>query len=292
MPRQQVSIISRRRTTQRFSELIHNLKFLESLADGSSFTVDAEFTTPLAVLPLAPIIRRKNLQCSAGIDSYLSTISFPNGVIDCSGVCRGTYIPIIHLPLGNINDVDERSSKLNALHEGYLDLLRRNIISDEEFVQFITHGSFGLLIGELIDNILEHSDAQNVYVLSQYWPRNSTCEICIMDDGQGLLGSLAAVGRDVSNSADAITKIVEQCLSAKDEYGDIYRGTGLKMARKAVTCSNLSGEFLIASGDSAYFESFNSGNTLVNLSNYSLSGTMIMLKFKQPSHPLNIYEFA
>lgn len=112
-----------------------------------------------------------------------------------------------------------------------------------------------------------------------------------MDDGQGLLGSLLAAKRDVTSSEDAIKKIIEQGLSAKNEFGDIHRGTGLRMTRKAITSSEIKGEFLIASGDAAYIEKTGE-TTLLNLSNSSLCGTIIMLKFEKPAVFPNIYDYV
>jgi len=113
-----------------------------------------------------------------------------------------------------------------------------------------------------------------------------------MDDGQGLLGSLQAAGRDVVNSEDAIQKIIEQGLSAKDEFGDSKRGTGLRMTRTAITSKVVKGEFLIASGNAAYLETQTSSGIPIDLSMASIHGTVIMLKFQRPRATINIYDYV
>lgn len=285
-----VSIRSQPTTLARFKELGANLEYLSNLPEGGSCTLKIEFATPLSLLPLVSLIHQKKLQCNEGMTSYLHTVHFPDGEQKLEALCRGTYMPIVRLSLQGITDPDERSDKLDALHGGFLAVLRQNI-KNPEFSAMVTSGTFGVLLGELIDNINEHSQAKNVYIFAQYWPTIDTCEVCLMDDGRGLYGSLVAAQREVKDSEDAIRKIVETGLSAKDEFGETHRGTGLRMTRKAITSADIKGEFLIGSGDAAYLET-TSGSTLLKLSRTSLYGTMIMLRFEKPQRFPNIYQYV
>jgi hypothetical protein len=158
-----ISIKSQRSTLMRFKELLRNLEYLESLGEGDTCKLNIEFATPFSLLPLVSLINQKSIFCEESANSYLKTIHFPDGKKELEKICKGTYMPIIRLSLEGISDSDERSMKLNALHEGFLNILKSNI-KDPKFVQRVTKGTFGLLLGELIDNINEHSLAKNIYI--------------------------------------------------------------------------------------------------------------------------------
>ncbi len=280
---------------ERIKELIGNLRYLESTDSGSTIEIQAiEFTTPLTITPVASVINKKELTYNYNGEnaSYLQIIRFPEGIDKLDGLSlQGTYIPIIHLHLKNL-DRNTLSTQLNMLHSKFLELLRLKVIADESFIELITNNTFGFLLGEIMDNIEEHSDAENIYLFAQYWPKNNSCEVCILDDGVGLLGSLKKAGRDVSDSADALKKILEKGLSSKTEYGDIMRGMGIKYTRAAITNKEINGEFFIMSGSAAFLHSAKSGENFINFKEYFWPGTLVMLRLNKPLATFNLYNYV
>jgi hypothetical protein len=290
-----ISIQTQPDTVLRIKELLENLRYLNSLPEGTNVVInEIEFATPLSVIPIASIINQKKLRYNYQGEnaSYLKVIRFPEGINELSGLgFQKTYIPIIHFHLGSLNK-QEISQQLNVLHSKFLNLLRINIIADERFIELITNNTFGFVLGEMIDNIEEHSNAKNMYLFAQYWVKNNSCEVCLLDDGDGLLGSLKNVGRDVNNSYEALRKILETGLSAKTEYGDIKQGTGIKYTRLALTNREINGEFFIMSGNAAFLHSAKNGETFINFKNYFWQGAIVMMKLNKPISTFNLYNYV
>ncbi|MFH1444505.1 MAG: hypothetical protein ABIG34_03890 [Candidatus Peregrinibacteria bacterium] len=276
-------------TMQRLKELANNLRYLSSKERGADVQMQIAFATPLSITPIAAVINDRSLSHAGQFNSYLHTVHFPEGVSECKEV--GTYFPIIHLQMEGLTKAD-MSRKLESLHSTFLDLLNKNIIADRQFLELVTKNTFGFLLGELFDNIEEHSQAKNVYLFAQYWPKTNSCEICLLDDGQGLLGSLRGANRDVSSNEDAMRKILNYRLSAKDEFGDIRRGTGLWNTRLAIINQQLKGEFLILSGDTAFVQSEGQNGQFLKLSETQWNGTIVMMRLVKPVVPFSIYDYV
>jgi hypothetical protein len=285
-------------TVDRIKQLKSNLLYLEQIPFGNEVEINRfEFITPLSITPIAAIINSFNLNINyTGINAqYLKVIHFPEGVSEIERIDNyKSYIPIIRLPLNTIPK-QNRSASLNSLHSKFLDLLKRNVIAEPRFIELISNNTFGFLMGEMLDNIEEHAQADNVYVFAQYWPKNNSCELCIVDDGQGLLGSLVTAGREVSDSMDALQKILNLGLSAKTEYGGIggiKRGMGIKSTRDAITNKELNGEFFVMSGNSAFLHTAVAGETFITLQNYAWKGTIVMMKLNRPDSSFNLYNYV
>jgi hypothetical protein len=281
-------------TTRRLRELMDNLRYLADQNNDSVIKIGKiTFATPLSITPIAAIINKKNLKHSYQEEnvSYLKTIYFPKGVLEIDKIIpRKTYLPIIRLRLENSQEKENITRQLGALHTKYLDLLKINVIADQRFLELITNNTFGLLLGEMFDNIAEHSNAKNVYLFAQYWSKNNACEICILDDGQGLFGSLKNAGRNVENDQDALRKILNTGLSAKTEFGSIKRATGIKNTRAVITNKEINGEFFIMSGNAAFLQSAKR-KTFFSLLNYSWNGTMITMRINRPISQFDMYDY-
>jgi hypothetical protein len=290
-----ISIKSQPDTIKRIKELLENLIYLDSLNEGTNVNISQiEFVTPLSIIPVASAINKKKLiyNYKGENASYLDIIHFPEGTNELLNTgWRKTYIPIIHFELSNLSN-QEKSKLLNELHSKFLNLLRINVIADERFIELITNNTFGFVLGEMIDNIEEHSSATNMYLHSQYWAKSNSCEVCLADDGAGLLGSLKRVGREVNDSMDALRKILETGLSAKTEYGDIKQGTGIKNTRRAITNKEINGEFFIMSGNAAFLHSARIGEIFINFENYYWNGTIVMMKLNKPVSSFNLYNYV
>lgn len=244
-----ISISGNFDTPYRLKELLGNLRFLQAQPPGGSVEIQCEFASPFAVTPLAARINAAHLRCT-GLSSYLQRVHFPAGLDINACSLRSTYLPLLRIQKAAGSDLD---SELLQLHSCLLDLLKSpSTITDPQFLELITENALGYLIGEQVTNVQEHSLASDVYVFAQYWPRSNAIEICILDNGLGFMGSLQRGGRDVKSHQDAMEKVLTRRLSAKNEGGEIYRGTGLWTTRQAILNQEIRGEFLLLSGDTAF----------------------------------------
>lgn len=291
----QITLKSEISTINRLKELINNLLYLDSAEPKTCVHVDKiDFVTPFSITPIASMLNKKELSHDYEGDkkSYLETIYFPDGLDRLEAIpLQKTFLPIIHL---NIEGLDKTtlSERMGLLLTKYMDLVRTKVVADQRFIELITNNTFGFLLGEMLDNIEEHSEARNIYLCAQYWSKINSCEVCILDDGKGLYQSLKDAGRDVKDSQDAIKKILETGLSAKNEFGDIKRGTGIRHTRAAITSRELNGEYLIISGNGAYLHSAKEGEQFIKFSKYYWNGVIIMMKFNKPEVRFNLYDYV
>ncbi len=102
--------------------------------------------------------------------------------------------------------------------------------------------AFRLLVGELVDNIYQHSMCDNAMVMAQKYQGSDELHLCIIDDGITIAGSL----RRASLALDDYEAVVGalQGVSAK-RNGD--RGRGLGSSVRMMT-EGYGGKMLVVSG--------------------------------------------
>ena len=110
--------------------------------------------------------------------------------------------------------------------------------------------TFKLLIGELVDNIYEHSKFTNALIMGQKYQEREFIELTFFDNGITIPGTYKNQGLTFTDN-EALYQAT--CgLSTKGEE----RGRGLRYTIGAVT-QGLAGEILIASGKAAIYKSLN-----------------------------------
>ncbi|MBI4081410.1 MAG: hypothetical protein HY423_02240 [Candidatus Lambdaproteobacteria bacterium] len=286
----------------RISELVTNLTTLESAERRTSVELLTQFVTPLAITPLAhPFCERElNWICDLpSVRAYLETVSFPCGRgIDERRQPGASYFPIVHVSLAGVPP-EEKYRRFEVLHNLYLDLLKNNINdldplknkkTGREFLTLTTASTFGFLLGEIGTNVNEHADASDVYLFAQYWPKVDACELCLVDNGRGLCGSLLAAGRKVTDDLDAIRKVVTDGLSSKYESGQLARGTGIRNTIRLLTNQVVNGEFAIISGKAGYVCSPPGTLTFVEFGSFAWQGTIVHMRLKRPTRQVSIYD--
>ena len=273
----------------RLRELVANLRQMERLQENDALNIESEFITPLSITPMACVAARKSLSTRSD-NTYLDTINFPKGLpMQDMQTWGSTYIPIIHIPLSGLPSNGRREA-IEELQASYTRLLHQNIIADAEFIELLTRTTFGFLLSEMCANINEHSDAGNVFLFGQYWMKLNECEVCLLDDGVGILGSLVRAERDVANSLDALTKVIGEGLSAKDNEGSNQRGTGIRNTINVLTNRVVEGEFSILSGDACYTHSAMQGEQIFHMKDYSWKGTVVTMRLRKPVTHFSIYD--
>jgi hypothetical protein len=257
---------------------------------GNAIFEYCDFVKPISIVPLAAIGYNKSISFK-GIPSYCKIIHFPNGREISDYIESGEPHPsLIRADVAGFDDI-KREKKFTELSDKYASLLRQNIIEDEEFINRIGGNVPYLLITEMIDNINEHANPDHIFLFSQHHSGTNYCEICLVDDGMGIFKSLSNAGRDVLNDLDALQKVILETLSAKDEFGSIKRGTGIRNTISLLSNNELKGFFAIISGKTGYFTDYKSRNQFVNFQNFYWPGTIIDMGFSKPQQNINVYEY-
>ncbi len=141
------------------------------------------------------------------------------------------------------------------------------------------------IIGELTDNIEQHSRYSNAYVLLKYNPKKAQTEIGIFDDGLSIPFVFEKNNILFSKDSEAIKMAIEGKTTKKE---DITRGYGLRTSMKIVKA--LKGEMCIISRRGI----LTIKDSTLNISNFDkgkLKGTLIYAKLKAPTKDLNIYPY-
>lgn len=275
----------------RIKETVENLRYLYSLSQGETAEFDTcQFARPVSIVPLALLGHDKQIRFRK-TPEYLSNIRFPQGQ-EISGYTTtgSTYFPLTRADLKDL-DVNSQEEKLRELSDKYSLLLERNISEDKEFLERIGRNVCALLISEMTDNIDQHAKAENTFIFSQYWPTNGTCEICLADNGIGMYQSLIEAGRTVEDDLDAMQQVINDCLSAKDEFGSQKRGTGIRNTINLLANNELNGFFCIISGRTGYFVDSENNQTFMTLQHINWNGTIVNMGFKKPQTNVDIYEY-
>jgi anti-sigma regulatory factor (Ser/Thr protein kinase) len=200
---------------------------------------------PSSMLPLCNLIKI-NMGSMVVMSPHASVTRYIS-ILMGSGYGTSSYIPITYLPKDKSEVVDVvkqlQTWHNNGIHYGGMD-------------------AFNFLIGELIDNIYQHSEFKNASVMAQRYESKSFAEISIFDDGISIPTCFEKHGLRSTSDAIAIRKAING-LSTKDET----RGFGLNSSINLYV-NGIGGSLLLISRNGAIYKS--SDDYEGNL--YNLSG--------------------
>lgn len=198
-----------------------------------------------------------NHEANLNISSYLNTICFPdtlsqenkNEEIFLKALKKyeaKTYIPIISFKTGPSHEITVvREKILSTVSE-----LMKNQLKFSEKERM----PLAYFLGELTDNINEHSNAKEGYVFAQYYPNSNYLDLCISDFGQGILKSyLNNPNFDPQDEAEAI-QFALSGKSTKDRAE--ARGYGISTTRNMLV-NGLRGKLFLWSGNTTFMQTVN-----------------------------------
>jgi hypothetical protein len=233
---------------------------------------------------------RVNLSELSFIDPMLITLLFNNiekdDYIHPSNAGVDNYIKIMTQNYNNLNFYDKSYVPITSVAQNndYIEnigniILNRYNIKNSNLIKYI--------LGELIENINEHSKAINNYILGQYY-KSIGLEICIFDNGIGIPENFNNHGISFKTDCDSI-KLAINGTSTKDGS---ERGNGLSSINSIIT-NNLNTEFIIISGKGIYHY-LNDKRILYDLEDkYKLEGTFIgiLFRYKEEIDNIDIYNY-
>lgn len=156
---------------------------------------------------------------------------------------------------------------------------------------FVSGGeeAFKYVVGELVDNIYQHSEFTRALVMAQKYGKMGFVELGFFDNGITILGSFAKHG--LIYDEEEAHKAISDALKGLSSKGGRERGHGLSSSVR-IFLDGLGGEVLIVSGSGAVYMSKQRSICYV-LSNYhKLTGTLISIRIQDLARQINIYNYV
>jgi hypothetical protein len=235
---------------------------------------DVTFFHPTTVLPLAALIKREKPKIrypeNFRVSAYLETAT-DSSRFDKARWNKKSYLPCVPLP--------KRRRKVDTILQWIYEKHNNGKKCGGE-------NAFKYLIGELVDNIYEHSEFSRSWVMAQTYVVPEYMDICFFDNGITINGCFEKHGKGCTDDYEAILGAVKG-VSTKD----ITRGFGLSTNLKIFT-RGIKGQMLIISGKGGFHNLENQEPQFYKLDKpYELTGTMISVRIPYPAPVVDIYEF-
>lgn len=236
------------------TQLFHlNQALRDNLGDIEVFDfIHMQFTPPLLAVFYSSTLSESNRGIVVrGLNSYLNTIHFPNGLsynseeemkFELDKYSSKSYLPIIKFHTDSTGEYPKIREKILS---HVLNSIR--VIANLPTNYF---SAVSYLISELTDNICEHAKHAFGYLAFQYYRDNSYIDICIADRGIGLLGSYQnySGARDFSQITNHL-KAVDAAIKGKSTKKiSEERGFGIATSRR-ILVEGLRGTFVYLSGN-------------------------------------------
>lgn len=248
---------------------------------------------------------------------YLAALSVLKTRYNDSIICIGirpiiqSYLDVVHFatPLEVSENGEDKSLWHYYSNKTYLPICvfnpqNRSSVVAQELVQTTVRAQLSgnqavfsilsLLLGELIDNITDHSCSKNGFLFCQLLPREGNLYVYIGDTGHSIYSSYATDERYenlVTSAESSALALALKGKSTKNRPENENRGYGISKSRSLIV-NGLKGEFFIISG-SAFFRHDPAGELLVDLPEpLRWDGTVVLLKIPTVIPPnFNLYDY-
>lgn len=134
------------------------------------------------------------------------------------------------------------SEGVNDLVSAYILALRKSDIVESGVIE-----SVEWCLNEVMDNVLQHSESKNGYIMAQIHKQSKVFAFCVFDFGIGFYNSLKGTKHHPEKPIDAITMALQEKITRDEKIG---QGNGLWGLSSIVASS--SGQIDISSGGAKY----------------------------------------
>lgn len=238
------------------------------------------FVHPFFILPISALCtnekekgKKLHFQLSNKIEPYLNTIHFPPGFDaittenwekELLKFSSKTYLPVCKIPA---------STKHTNIREQLLTAFENILIQQARLKgQIITAVKY--LISEAIDNIIEHAEAKNGWIMVQSYPQKGYIDICIADTGSGIWGSYI---KTENTNVTSHTKALQFAINGKStKQITETRGYGINTSRRMLV-EGLKGKYVLFSGNALYIYT-NELEQITPLKTSGWNGTLLALQ--------------
>ncbi len=176
-----------------------------------------------------------------------------------------SYLPIFSIP----------ACAESALHRDGLITTFGKMLTTQLQIQGQLHSAISYLISEAFDNIVEHANIDNGWIMVQNYKKKAFFDICIVDSGIGILGSFQRMNfTDINTHAKAIQEAIN---GRSTKAGENARGYGIRTSRYMLV-KGLEGKYLLFSGNAFYI--WTNEQELINSldSDFQWDGTIVALR--------------
>jgi anti-sigma regulatory factor (Ser/Thr protein kinase) len=265
-----------------FQSVLDLLRQLQNIQPNDVLIIDLNkitFAYPFLFIPLNALLRKLEI---SGVNvsiinnhcSYLDTIRFPVGLdpllmldwqSEINRYQHKSYLPICAIPTA-----DEHKSLRENLISAFEKILCNQLNLTLQMQTCISY-----LISEAFDNVVEHANVQNGWIMAQNYPSYNYLDVCVADTGIGLLGAYQKMGfKEIVTSE----KAMYEAINGRSTKGyEQSRGYGIKTSRKMLV-NGLNGTYFLVSGNAFYYSS--GEQELINAfdSSYFWNGTILALR--------------
>lgn len=134
------------------------------------------------------------------------------------------------------------------------------------------------LIGEAMDNIVDHADVPNGWIMVQNYPQKRFLDVCILETGIGLLGSYQKFKfQDIVTDTQALQEAIN---GKSTKQITETRGYGIDTSRRMLV-NGLKGKYFLLSGSAMYIYTSDFEQIVPLNRNIHWTGTMLALRVPQ-----------
>ena len=156
-----------------------------------------------------------------------------------------------------------------------------------EFFPEEPRNSIFYLLGELTDNIDQHSKYTVGSIMVQFYKGKGFIDIGVLDNGLTIPGVYEKNKIEFSDDENALSKALRG-ISTKE--GEVGRGKGLETSKKLII-EGLDGDLYIISRKGIYVNK-NKEKPTTKKTDHPSKGTLVYTRFKLPKKDLNIYDYV
>ncbi|MCF0183713.1 MAG: sensor histidine kinase [Bacteroidaceae bacterium] len=250
------------------------------------------YAPPSFVMPLLFMAQSCEHEVEWRCSDYLKNIEFPHG-LDTQNIRRmqlkatlndyadKDYIAIIKFPAAT-NSEDYTSTIISCVEATLYEQLRAYPTSIINGLRYI--------IGEIVDNVTQHSQAPYGYLYSLINRSNEYVEIAIADQGIGLLGSYHANDdKDICSDLEAI-QAANRGISTKNRPEAENRGFGI-ITSKRMIIDGLKGTYAMISGNALSIKSPSATQYIQLAPNIKFDGTIVLFRIPLTTTTFNYINY-
>lgn len=242
---------------------------------------DASFFHPFYLAPLAIYKQgcKTNIVCNnipTRIAGYLELVQFDNPLLVTEDMnleeilkqyIKRSYIPLCKFELCKSN-IDSLQSILEKV-------IYKQSQADNRIVTPLSY-----LLGELIDNMNEHSKGKYGYIFSQYLKKEGCIDLVIADDGITILGSYINSRKylnEINGDEAKALSLAIKGKSTKNLPETENRGYGISSSKRMLV-EGLNGSFFMLSGGAFHRHDINSNVSIKLPPSINWNGTIILMR--------------
>jgi len=206
------------------------------------------------------------------VKEYLSDIGFPLG----EKTDGNTYVSIKHFA-NNPEDKNQVNKEANDLLDKIEDKIPKKFGSSVKYI-----------LGELADNMGEHSNFTFASLMAQYYPKKEHLDIAVFDNGITIPLNFENNDIKFKKDSEAIKKaLYGEVTTRKNEE---MRGYGLKSC-KEIAIKEINGELHIVSRKGMIILKEDKEPEFYDFDDIGLKGTFLYFRLKTPKKKLDIYPY-